>query len=73
MSQPVQTAQKTNGSTGIALVKLALILAALTALGFSLITIDVPNKNYLWIAAEIVVAGLLIQAAIGNFRRILRG
>ena len=73
MSQPAQTVQKTNGSTGLALVKLALVSAALIALCFSLITIDVPNRNYLWIAAEIVVAALLIQAAIGSIRRIFRG
>ena len=73
MSQPAQPVQKTNGNTGGALVKLALIVAGLIALVFSLITIDVPNRNYLWIVVEIIVAGLLIQAAIGLFRRIFRG
>lgn len=73
MSQPAQAVQKTNGSIGVAFLKLALILAALGALGFSLFTIDVPNKNYFWIAAELVVAVLLVQGAIGSIRRIFRG
>jgi hypothetical protein len=40
---------------------------------FSLITIDLPNKNYLWIIAEVVLAALLVQGAISNVRRVYRG
>ena len=71
MSQPAQTAQKANGSIAAPLFKLLLVIVALGALGFSLITIDLPNKNYLWIAAEIVVAVLLVQGGLGYLRRIL--
>ena len=70
MGQPAQTVQKTNGSIALPVLKLLLMIVALVALGFSMIAIDVPNKNYLWIAAEIVVAVLLIQGAISNIRRI---
>jgi len=73
MSQPAQTVQKANGSIAAPLLKLLLIVVALVALGFSLITIDLPNKNYLWIVAEIVVAVLLIQAAVTNLRRVFGG
>lgn len=71
MSQPTQAVQKTNGSFGMPLFKLALSLAALIALGFSVVMIDLPNRNYLWLAAELVVAVLLILAVIGSFKRIL--
>jgi uncharacterized membrane protein YqjE len=73
MGQPVQTAQKANGSIAVPLLKLLLVVVALGALSFSLITIDLPNKNYLWIVAEIVVAVLLVQAAVGYLRRISGG
>lgn len=73
MSQPAQTVQKANGSVAVPLLKLLLIVVALMALGFSMITIDLPNKNYLWIVAEIVVAVLLIQAAVTNLRRVFGG
>ena len=73
MSQPAQTVQKANGSVAVPLLKLLLIVVALIALGFSMITIDLPNKNYLWIVAEIVVAVLLIQAAVTNLRRVFGG
>ncbi len=73
MSQPAQTVQKANGSIALPLLKLLLMVVALIALGFSMIMIDLPNKNYLWIVAEIVVAVLLVQGAIGNLRRIFGG
>lgn len=60
MGQPAQTVQKTNGSMTLPVVKLLAMIVALVALGFSMIMIDLPNKNYLWIVAEIVIAGLLI-------------
>jgi len=49
------------------------MIVALAALSFSMITIDLPNKNYLWIVAEIVVAVLLVQRAVSNIRRIFGG
>ena len=70
MSEPAQTVQKANGSVALPVLKLLLTIVALGALGFSLITIDLPNRNYLWIVGEIVVAVLLVQSAIGNVRRI---
>ncbi len=73
MGQPAQTAQKTNGSIAVPLLKLLLIVVAFAALGFSFIVIDLPNKNYLWIVAELVVAVLLIQAFIGNAKRAFAG
>ena len=73
MGQSAQTAQTANGGLAIPLLKLALIAAALIALSYSMVTIDLPNKNYFWIAAEIVVAILLIQAFITNLRRIFGG
>jgi len=73
MSQPAQTVQKANGSIAVPLLKLLLIVVALGALGFSFIIIDLPNKNYLWIVAEIVVAVLLILAAVSNLRRVFGG
>jgi hypothetical protein len=63
MGQPAQTA---HGSIALPVLKLLLIVVALITLGFSMITIDVPNKNYLWIVAEIVVAALFIQSAVSN-------
>ncbi len=73
MGQPVQTVQKTNGSIALPVLKLLLMIVALVALSFSLIAIDLPNKNYLWMVAEIVVAVLLIQGAVSNTRRIFWG
>ncbi len=73
MGQPAQTVQKTNGSMTLPVVKLLAMIVALVALGFSMIMIDLPNKNYLWIVAEIVIAGLLIQGAVGNIKRIFGG
>ncbi len=73
MSQPAQPAQKANGSIAVPLLKLLLVFVAFGALGFSFIAIDLPNRNYLWIVAEIVVAVLLIQAAIGYLRKIIGG
>jgi hypothetical protein len=72
MGQPAQTVQKANGNIAPVL-KLLLIVAALIAIGFSMIVIDLPNKNYLWIVAEIVVAVLLILAAVSNLRRVFGG
>lgn len=72
MSQPAQTVQKTNGSVGIAILKLVMILVALGAFGYSMATIDLPNKNYIWMAVEVLVALLLIQSAIGIIRRLFR-
>ena len=73
MGQPAQTVQKTNGSMTLPVLKLLAMIVALVALGFSMIMIDLPNKNYLWIVAEIVIAVLLIQGAVGNLRRIFGG
>ena len=73
MGQPAQTVQKTNGSITLPVLKLLAMIVALVALGFSMIMIDLPNKNYLWIVAEIVIAVLLIQGAVGNLRRIFGG
>jgi hypothetical protein len=73
MGQPAQTVQKPNGSIALPVLKLLLTIVALVALGFSLIVIDLPNKNYLWIVAEIVVAVLLVMGAFGNIKKIFGG
>ena len=73
MGQPAQAVQKTNGSIALPVLKLLLMIVALIALGFSMISIDLPNKNYLWIVAEVVVAVLLIQGVVSNIRRIFGG
>ncbi len=57
----------------MALLKVILIIAALIGIGYSVATIDLPNKNYYWIAFEVVVAVLLIPVAIGNTKRLLGG
>ena len=73
MAGPAQTLQKANGSIAIPLLKLLLIVAAIGALGFSFVVIDLPNKNYIWIVAEIVVAVLLVMSFISNVKRIFGG
>ena len=73
MSQPAQPARKANGSVALPILKLLLIVAALIAIGFSMIAIDLPNKNYLWIGAEIVVAVLFIMSAVSYIRQIFGG
>ena len=69
----VQAAQKTNGGIVMPLLKVLLILAALAGIGFSIATIDLPNKNYYWIAFEVVVIALLIPVAVGNLKRLFGG
>ena len=73
MVQPAQTVPKANGSIALPILKLLLMIVALIALGFSMIAIDLPNKNYLWIAAEVVVAVLLIKSVVSNIRRTFGG
>ncbi len=73
MAGPAQTAQKENESIVLPILKLLLIVVALGALGFSLVMIDLPNKNYVWIAIEIVVAVLLAMAFVGKVKRIFGG
>ena len=73
MAGPAQTLQKANGSIAIPLLKLLLIVVAIGALGFSFVVIDLPNKNYIWIVAEIVVAVLLVMSFISNIKRIFGG
>ena len=73
MGQPAQTVQKTNGSIALPVLKLVLIVAALVAIGFSMIVIDLPNKNYLWIGAEVVVAVLFITSAVSYLKQIFGG
>ncbi len=73
MAGSAQTAQKANGSIAVPLLKLLVIVSALGALGFSFVMIDLPNKNYIWIVAEIVVAVLLVQAFISNAKRAFGG
>ncbi len=73
MAGSAQTAQKANGSLAVPLLKLLVIVVALGALGFSFVMIDLPNRNYIWIVAEIVVAVLLVQAFISNVKRTFGG
>ncbi len=57
----------------MAILKVLLIVGALIGIGYSVAMIDLPNKNYYWIAFEVVVAILLIPVAIGNVKRLLGG
>jgi len=70
MSESANAIPQKNGSIVAPLLKIALVVVALIALGYSLVTIDVPNRNYVWIVVEIAVAVLLIQSAISNLRRV---
>lgn len=54
----------------MAILKVLLIVAALVGIAFSVVAVDLPNKNYYWIAFEIVVALLLIPVAISNLKAI---
>ena len=72
MSQPAQPAQKASGSIG-PVIKLVLIVLALAAIGFSMIVIDIPNRNYLWIVAEAVVAVLFVMSGISYLKQIFGG
>ena len=73
MVQSAQTVQKTNGSIALPVLKLLLVVAALIAIGFSMILIDLPNKNYIWIGAEVVVAVLFIMSAVSYLKQIFGG
>jgi len=73
MGQPAQAVQKANGSIALPVLKLLLIVAALVAIGFSMIVIDLPNKNYLWIGAEVVVAVLFIMSGVSYLKQIFGG
>ncbi len=73
MSQSANTIEKQNGSVAVPLLKVVLVLVALAALGFSMVTIDIPNQNYVWIVVEIAVAVLLIQSGVSNLRRVFGG
>jgi hypothetical protein len=57
----------------MAILKVLLVVAALIGIGFSIITIDLPNKNYYWIAFEVVIGALLIPVAIDNLKRSFGG
>ncbi len=73
MSQPAQTVRKANGGIAAPLLKVLLYVAALIGVGYSMVTIDLPNQNYVWMVAEAVVAVLLIMGVIGNLKRVFRG
>ena len=73
MGQTVQAAQKANGGIAMPLLKVLLVVVALAVIGWSVVTIDLPNGRYYWIAIEAVVAVLLIPVAIGNLKRLFGG
>ncbi len=57
----------------MAILKVLLIVAAVAGIGYSVVAIDLPSKNYYWIAFEVVVALLLIPVAISNLKTAFGG
>ncbi|MFZ1109771.1 MAG: hypothetical protein WAN43_15670 [Rhodomicrobium sp.] len=57
----------------MALLKVLLVVAFFIGIGYWIAVYDLPNRNYYWIAFEVVIAILLIPVAIGNLKRVLGG
>ncbi len=73
MSDAQKTIQQQGGGIIMPLLKVLLVVVALFVIGWSVVTIDLPNARYFWIVFEVVVALLLIPVAINSIRQMFGG
>ncbi len=77
MSETAKTIPGSNAGIMMPLLKVLLAIAAIVAIGFWLVTKELPNagswSSYFWIVMEIVVAILLIPVVINNLKRLFSG